>query len=232
MKKVIGVMPLWDEEKNSIWMLPGYMEGIKQAGGLPFIFPFSEDEDEVSTLMEMCDGILFTGGHDISPDIYHEKLLEGLGSFCEKRDIMESIVLKQALEADKPILGICRGIQFINASLGGTLYQDLKLQHPSGVEHHQQAPYDVPAHDVILIEDTPLQKCIQGDSLAVNSYHHQAVKELAPDLKAMAVSSDGITEAVYMPGKKFLWAVQWHPEFLFHNDINSRQIFFAFINSI
>ena len=211
MKKVIGVMPLWDEEKNSIWMLPGYMEGIKQAGGLPFIFPFSEDEDEVSTLMEMCDGILFTGGHDISPDIYHEKPLEGLGSFCEKRDIMESIVLKQALEADKPILGICRGIQFINASLGGTLYQDLKLQHPSGVEHHQQAPYDVPAHDVILIEDTPLQKS---------------------DLKAMAVSPDGITEAVYMPGKKFLWAVQWHPEFLFHNDINSRQIFFAFINSI
>ena len=171
MKKVIGVMPLWDDEKNSIWMLPGYMEGIKQAGGLPFIFPFSEDENEISTLMEMCNGILFTG-------------------------------------------------------------QDLELQHPSGVEHHQHAPYDIPSHDVILIEDTPLQKCLHRDSLAVNSYHHQAVKELAPGLKQMAVSSDSLTEALYMPGRKFLWAVQWHPEFSFRNDENSQRIFSAFIDSI
>lgn len=232
MKKVIGVMPLWDDEKNSIWMLPGYMEGIKQAGGLPFIFPFSEDENEISTLMEMCNGILFTGGHDISPEIYHEKPLGGMVSCCEKRDIMESIVLKHALEADKSILGICRGIQFINAALGGTLYQDIKLQHPSGIEHHQQAPYDVPAHEVTLIEDTPLQKCLHRDSLAVNSYHHQAVKELAPGLKQMAVSSDSLTEALYMPGRKFLWAVQWHPEFSFRNDENSQRIFSAFIDSI
>ncbi len=232
MKKVIGVMPLWDDEKNSIWMLPGYMEGIKQAGGLPFIFPFSDDEDEISILMEMCGGILFTGGHDISPEIYHEKPLEGLVSCCEKRDIMESIILKLALEADKPLLGICRGIQFINASLGGTLYQDLELQHPSRVEHHQQAPYDVPAHEVTLIEDTPLQKWLHRDRLAVNSYHHQAVKELAPGLKPMAVSPDGITEALYMPGRKFLWAVQWHPEFSFRNDENSRRIFSAFIDCI
>ena len=232
MKKVIGVMPLWDDEKNSIWMLPGYMEGIKQAGGLPFIFPFSDDEDEISILMEMCGGILFTGGHDISPEIYHEKPLEGLVSCCEKRDIMESIILKLALEADKPLLGICRGIQFINASLGGTLYQDLELQHPSRVEHHQKAPYDVPAHEVTLIEDTPLQKWLHRDRLAVNSYHHQAVKELAPGLKPMAVSPDGITEALYMPGRKFLWAVQWHPEFSFRNDENSRRIFSAFIDCI
>ena len=232
MKKVIGVMPLWDDEKNSIWMLPGYMEGIKQAGGLPFIFPFSDDEDEISILMEMCGGILFTGGHDISPEIYHEKPLEGLVSCCEKRDIMESIILKLALEADKPLLGICRGIQFINASLGGTLYQDLELQHPSRVEHHQQAPYDVPAHEVTLIEDTPLQKWLHRDRLAVNSYHHQAVKELAPGHKPMAVSPDGITEALYMPGRKFLWAVQWHPEFSFRNDENSRRIFSAFIDCI
>ena len=225
-------MPLWDDEKNSIWMLPGYMDGIKQAGGLPFIFPFSEDENELSALVGMCSGILFTGGHDISPEIYHEKPLEGLVSCCEKRDITERIVLKLALEADKSILGICRGIQFINAAFGGTLFQDLKLQHPSGVEHHQHAPYDVPSHDVMLIEDTPIQKCLQWDTLAVNSCHHQAVKELAPGLKPMAVSPDGLTEALYMPGKRFLWAVQWHPEFSFRSDENSQKIFSAFIDSI
>ncbi len=232
MKKIIGVMPLWDDEKNSIWMLPGYMDGIKQAGGIPFIFPFSDDEDELSALMEMCGGILFTGGHDVSPEMYHEIPLEGLISCCEKRDNMESIVLKLALEADKSILGICRGIQFINAALGGALYQDLHLQHPSAVEHHQQAPYDIPSHEVVLIKGTPLQKYLNRDSLVVNSYHHQAVKELAPGLESMAVSPDGLIEALYMPGKRFIWAVQWHPEFSFHNDLNSRRIFSAFIDSI
>ena len=232
MKPVIGVMPLWDEERDSIWMLPGYMDGIKQAGGIPFIFPFSEDEEELSTLIGMCGGILFTGGHDVSPRIYHEEPIGDLISSCEKRDIMESIVLKMALETDKAILGICRGIQFINAALGGTLYQDLPLQHPSEIDHHQHPPYDIPSHDVILIRDTPLQKCLQRDTLSVNSYHHQAVKELAPGLAPMAVSSDGLTEALYMPKKGFLWAVQWHPEFSFRSDINSRRIFSAFIDYI
>lgn len=87
MKKIIGVMPLWDDEKNSIWMLPGYMDGIKQAGGIPFIFPFSDDEDELSALMEMCGGILFTGGHDVSPEMYHEIPLEGLISCCKSEII-------------------------------------------------------------------------------------------------------------------------------------------------
>ena len=187
MKKIIGVMPLWDDEKNSIWMLPGYLDGIKQAGGIPFIFPFSDDEDELSALMEMCGGILFTGGHDVSPEMYHEIPL---------------------------------------------LYQDLHLQHPSAVEHHQQAPYDIPSHEVVLIKGTPLQKYLNRDSLVVNSYHHQAVKELAPGLESMAVSPDGLIEALYMPGKRFIWAVQWHPEFSFHNDLNSRRIFSAFIDSI
>ena len=178
MKKIIGVMPLWDDEKNSIWMLPGYMDGIKQAGGIPFIFPFSDDEDELSALMEMCGGILFTGGHDVSPEMYHEIPLEGLISCCEKRDNMESIVLKLALEADKSILGICRGIQFINAALGGTLYQDIPLQHPSGVDHHQKAPYDIPAHIVTIVKGSPLHKCLSITQLPVNSLHHQAVREL------------------------------------------------------
>lgn len=228
MKPIVGVMPLWDDEKDSIWMLPGYMDGISQAGGIPVIFPFSADEEEIDRLTSMCDGFLFTGGHDVSPELYGENALEGLTQTCVKRDRLEEIVLKKVLAADKPILGICRGIQLINAALGGTLYQDLPTQHPSDVPHRQQPPYDNPAHSVAIIKDSPLYDCLRTDQLQVNSHHHQAVKDLAPGLIAMAVSPDGITEALYMPERRFLWGMQWHPEFSYRKDENSRRIFRAF----
>ena len=232
MKRIIGVMPLWDEEKDSLWMLPGYLDGISQAGGLPVIFPFTEDRAEVGQLVGLCDGFLFTGGQDVSSELYHAKPLEGLVETCAKRDALEGLVLSMALEADKPILGICRGLQFINAYLGGTLYQDLPSQHPSGMEHRQSAPYDMPLHEVMISEGSPLRDCLGVGCLSVNSLHHQAVRELAPCLEPMAVSTDGVIEAAYMPDARFLWAVQWHPEFSYRTDDHSRKIFDAFIRAI
>ena len=232
MKRIVGVMPLWDDEKDSIWMLPGYMDGVRQAGGLPIIFPFTEDEQELDQLGCMCSGFLFTGGQDVSPELYQETPLEGLVTTCEKRDTMETIVLEKAIEADKPILGICRGIQFINAALGGTLYQDIPSQHPSETEHHQHAPYDIPIHDVTIIKDSPLHKCLEVERLPVNSCHHQAVRELAPGLKPMAISPDGLVEAIFLEDKTYLWAVQWHPEFSFKTDKYSRMIFRSFIKAM
>lgn len=99
MKPVIGVIPLWDDEKDSIWMLPGYMDGISEAGGLPIIFPFTADSHNIDQLFGLCDGILLTGGHDVSSELYHEEPLEGLVEYCEKRDAMEKIVLAKALMA-------------------------------------------------------------------------------------------------------------------------------------
>ena len=232
MKPVIGVMPLWDEEKDSIWMLPGYMDGISKAGGIPIIFPFLEDEEELSRLIDLCDGLVFTGGQDVSPRIYHEEPLEGLIDDCEKRDSMEEIILQRAIAEDKPILGICRGIQFINAALGGTLYQDIPSQHPSATDHHQQAPYELPIHEVRIVEGTPLHECLKVDKLPVNSLHHQAVKTVAPGLTEMAISPDGIIEALYRPESHFLWAVQWHPEFSYLTDESAMKIFKAFIEAI
>lgn len=232
MKPIVGIMPLWDDEKESIWMLPGYLDGLSQAGATPIIFPFSSDEEELGRLVKMCDGILFTGGHDISPKLYNEDPIKDLVSCCIKRDLMESIVLKIAMDMDKSILGICRGIQFINVALGGSLYQDLNLQHPSNIDHHQQAPYDIPKHEVTLKQNTPLHECLHVDKLLVNSYHHQAVKDIAQELEIMATSPDGLIEALYMPTYKFLWAMQWHPEFSYQTDINSQKIFQAFIDSM
>ena len=228
MKPIIGVMPLWDDKKDSIWMLPGYMDGVNQAGGLPVIFPFSADERELDQLVDMCDGFLFTGGHDVSPEMYGEEPLGNLIDACKKRDVMEAFVLKKAIGADKPILGICRGIQLINAALGGNLYQDLPTQFHSDVEHHQTPPYDKRAHDVRITKDSPLYQCLGKEFIPVNSYHHQAVRRIAPGLTVMAAAPDGLTEALYKPDHRFLWAVQWHPEFSYLTDPNSRQIFKAF----
>ena len=102
-KPVTGVMPLWDDEKDSIWMLPGYMDGLHQAGAIPFIFPFTASEEELTQLAELCDGFLFTGGHDVSPQLYHEQPMEGLVSTCEKRDRMETIILKIA---SQPVVNV------------------------------------------------------------------------------------------------------------------------------
>ncbi len=232
MKPVVGVMPLWDDEKESLWMLPAYLEGLEEAGATSIIFPLTVDKEEIVRLMNMCDGILLTGGHDVSPSLYGEEPLEGKVCSCAKRDEMEKFVLDEAILQDKPLLGICRGIQFMNAALGGTLYQDLPSQHPSETEHHQTPPYDVPVHEVSILKGTPLYQILGAEKIAVNSYHHQAVKELSPELEVMAEAEDGIVEALCRPGNKFLWAVQWHPEFSHKVDENSRKVFSAFVEAM
>ena len=231
MKPIIGVMPLWDDDKESIWMLPGYMDGIKAAGGLPIIFPMTTDEEEIKQLCDMCTGFLFTGGHDVSTELYHENPVPGMVDSCRTRDDMELQVLDIAVKQDKAVLGICRGIQFINAALGGSLYQDLPSQRPSAVEHHMTAPYDRTAHRVKISKDSPLYEILGKEELGVNSYHHQAVKVLSPLLREMAVSEDELIEAVYMPGKKYIVALQWHPEFSYKVDESSRKIFESFIDA-
>lgn len=229
MKPVIGVMPLVDEEKDSLWMLPGYMDGISIAGGIPVMFPLTADSKDISELLDKVDGILLTGGHDVDPTLYGEKMVCSSVIPCGRRDGMEQELLKQALEKDIPILGICRGIQFLNVYLGGTLYQDLPSQYSTNVEHHQEPPYDVPVHRVDIIKESSLNALLKVSSLPVNSYHHQAIKDLAYGLRAMAISEDGLIEAVEMPEKHFVWAVQWHPEFSYKVNSSSLSIFNEFI---
>ena len=176
-RPLIAVTPLMDYGRDSLWMLPGYMEAIMRAGGTPVMLPLTDD-------------------------------------------------------TDKPILGICRGIQFINAALRGTLWQDLPSQHPSDIEHHMNPPYDAFGHNVSLVPGTPLASLFAGQTeIAVNSYHHQAVREPAAGLEVMAVAPDGVIEALYRPASHFLWAVQWHPEFLYKVDPRSQAIFDAFVGS-
>ena len=185
--------------------------------------------DDLPQLVSLCDGLLFTGGQDVSPALYGETPKPTCGEICPARDRMEQVLLHLALERDLPVLGICRGIQFLNAVLGGTLYQDLPTEHPSQTQHHMTPPYDRAVHTVTIQPGTPLAELLGTEHIGVNSYHHQAVKTLAPCLTEMAWSEDGLIEAVCLPEKRFVWAVQWHPEFAFRVDEHSRKIFGAFV---
>jgi putative glutamine amidotransferase len=231
-RPVIGVTPLWDKQKDSLWMLPGYMEGIARAGGLPLMLPLTADEGTVEQLAGMCAGFLFTGGQDVYPGLYGVDVLPLCGEICETRDAMEKALFSAAvLKQSKPALGICRGIQIFNALLGGTLYQDISAQFAQGVPtHRQKPPYDRPVHRVFIERGSPLHKLLDADVLAVNSCHHQGIAELSPELVTMAIAEDGLVEAVYMKDKPFVWAVQWHPEMALEEE-GSGKIFRAFVDA-
>lgn len=228
-KPLIGIVPLIDTQKESYWMLPGYMEGIRHAGGLPVMLPLTQDPEEICQFATACDGFIFTGGHDISPALYGMENDGLCGEIIPGRDEMEVLLLREVLKLDKPALGICRGLQMINAVLGGTLHRDIPQQFPSAVNHRQPAPYHLPIHEVAI--HGSLAQVLGTDAIMVNSCHHQGIKELAPCLSSMAEAPDGLVEAVTMPGKRFLWAVQWHPEFMQHVDENSQKIFRAFVSA-
>jgi len=224
---LIGVTPLWDVDRQSVWMLPDYLDGIKAAGGIPVVLPIEMSNKDAERMVETFDGFLFTGGQDVSPSLYGMEDATGTIVSSSERDKEETLLLKKALEADKPILGICRGLQFINVFLGGTLWQDLPSQHPSAIVHRQGKPYGVPTHQVSIVGE--LQSLLGKDKLEVNTLHHQAVKDLGGGLTPMAVAPDGLIEAVQLQDKHFVWAVQWHPEYLFKTDKDSLAIFSCFI---
>lgn len=232
-KPMIGVLPLYDIDRESYWMLPGYMEGIEAAGGIPVMLPLTRSPEIIRSLADTFDGFLFTGGQDINPEIYGEKPEAFCGKLCDGRDRMEELLFRQALEQDKPAFGICRGLQLFNALLGGTLYQDIptQLKAEKQVGHSQKPPYDRPVHAVAIERESPLYQLLKVDSMPVNSYHHQGVRKLSKQLKPAARSEDGLVEAVYMPGKRFVRAVQWHPEFIYKADDGSLKLFVEFVNS-
>lgn len=231
---VVGVVPLVDYGRDSLWMLPGYFDGVSEAGGLPVMLPLTSDPAAVGRALDMVDALIVTGGQDVDPAAYGQtgaEALELCGELSRERDRMEAALVPAAISADVPVLGICRGIQAINALLGGTLWQDLPRQRPSEVEHHGEPPYEEPVHPVEVLAGTPLAEAVGAGELAVNSYHHQAVRDLADGLRPMALAPDGLVEAVWRPASSFLWAVQWHPEFSHAVDGPSRAIFSALVRA-
>ena len=233
-KPLIGCVPLVDYGRESLWMLPSYFDAVAEAGGVPVMLPLSDDPDALARALDAVDGLVVTGGQDVDPARYGEEGPEAAalcGELCRERDAMEALLVPAALERDLPLLGICRGLQALNVVLGGTLWQDLPKQLPSEVEHHGRAPYENPVHTVDVLAGTPLAACVGAGALPVNSFHHQALRDVAPGLEVMATAPDGVVEAVWRPDSRFCWAVQWHPEFSHAVDEPSRRIFSALVGA-
>jgi len=191
-----------------------YVRALVGAGCAPLLIPLLEDEDRLRAIYERLDGIVFPGGADVAPGEYGEEPVGNLNVVEVPRDRTELTLARWASEGDLPILGICRGQQLLNVALGGSLYQDLRAQGATSVEHSDadgRARTDL-VHRVRLDPESRLAQLLDETVVEVNSLHHQAVKRLAGPLRISGRADDGVIEAVESGAHRFLIAVQWHPE--------------------
>ncbi|MDP9727670.1 gamma-glutamyl-gamma-aminobutyrate hydrolase family protein [Alicyclobacillus tolerans] len=196
-----------------------YARGVERAGGLPLLVPYLEDMDHVKELVELSDGLLLTGGEDVAPEVYQEEPRHELGDLSPDRDRLEMTLIQAMHQKGKPIFGICRGMQMLNAVLGGTLYQDLRLEWEGNIQHAQRAPRNFLSHQVNLKDGSQIRSALgEVSELRVNSFHHQAVRKLAPGFQAVAFDPEGLVEAMESDNQETLmFAVQWHPENLWRD---------------
>ena len=191
----------------------GYYQSILKAGGTPFIIPCYDDIDALVNTLEHLDGIVLTGGADINPLYLGEEPIKELHGINPRRDRQELLLTKLAADRQIPILGICRGIQTMNAAFGGTLLQDIHVQmEGTRIKHDQNLERSYASHTVSIESNSLLHEVFGADSIAVNSFHHQAVKEAAPGFRVCARATDGVIEAIESTEYKSMLGVQWHPE--------------------
>ncbi|CUX29289.1 Gamma-glutamyl-gamma-aminobutyrate hydrolase PuuD [Clostridium sp. C105KSO15] len=232
-KPLIGLTPAHDLESGDVKARPTYMRALKAAGAIPVVMPLDASEEDLKQLSQDLDGFLFTGGPDVHPFLFGEETQAHCGNVSPARDQMEISLLPMIMELQKPILGICRGIQVLNIALGGNIWQDIPSQvtRDFPLAHSQPFSYDMPCHTVVLTEGSLLARISESSSIKVNSMHHQAVKDLAPGLIASAYSTDYLIEALEMPDYPFFIGVQWHPEYLWEKNKEAFRLFQTFVKA-
>ena len=214
-------------ERDMYGVLYTYVEAVRKQGGLPIMIPLGLQTEEIRDLYDRADGLIFSGGGDVHPERYGDHLTELCKQIDPERDDLEFTLVRWAVAEGKPMLAICRGVQSMNVALGGTLWRDLATEVPSAAKHdyYPNYPRDRLTHRLTVTPDSRLAQLLQATSVEVNSLHHQACRELAPELRQVAVAPDGILEAAEIPSHPYAVGVQWHPEWI--QDTADQQGLFA-----
>ena len=223
--RVVIAMPRMSTDPEPTVAQSKYIESLARAGAGMRWVELNDPEQAVQDALT-CDGLLLPGGGDMDPKFYGQERLPACGEPNLLRDAAEPLLLRAFLAADKPVLGICRGIQVLNAVLGGDLYQDIKP-----FEHLPHNGHWAKVHTVTVRRGTLLSRILGQDTVLVNSQHHQAVDRVAPGFTLAALSEDGIVEAIEKPDARFCLGVQWHPEWLSDADPAMQGLFDAFVNA-
>ncbi|WEV60609.1 gamma-glutamyl-gamma-aminobutyrate hydrolase family protein [Streptococcaceae bacterium ESL0729] len=211
-----------------IYTRKGFTDVIQDLGHTPIIIPQDQPE-KAATYMKLVDRLLLTGGEDVSPRFYGEEASTKLGKTDSSRDLFEFALIDEAVKANKPILGICRGLQVLNVKFGGSLYQDISLSG-SQIKHLQIPTKQIFSTHPVKLKDGGILDFL-GKEHWVNSFHHQAVKELAPGFDDIAYASDGLIEAIHNKENRAL-GIQWHPEATWDLSAGDKQIFSYFLNQL
>lgn len=237
MKPIIGIAAnersMIEESEHWLTYTPkNFVTHIQEAGGIPLLIPIGIIED-AKAYISRIDKLLLAGGHDVSPQHYGETLHPLIQGTHPERDAFELALIKEAVAQKKPIFGVCRGMQLINVAFGGSLYQDLSLMENPHLKHVQlPTPFRFATHDVTLNADSQLGKLL-GTTYPVNSFHHQAVKEIAKDFQVIATAPDGVVEAIesHAFGAPIL-GIQWHPELAAQTRPSEQAIFAFFVQTL
>lgn len=228
MKTKIGIV-ICGLEDNKQYISDAYIQAIRSAGGLPIVLPMVKSKAAISDYISLCDGFLFCGGGDITPLLFGQEPLNGLGKTDITLDLFQIRLVKTILKSEKPMLAICRGMQVLNVACGGTVYQDLDLTDFETINHMQTSisRKDI-SHKVSFRPKTKVRRYL-GDFAYTNSFHHQAIDSLGDGLIVSGTTGDDIIEAIEMPSHPFVVGVQWHPECMLKNSANMSQLFHALI---
>ena len=227
MRTKIGVV-ICGLDNQRQFVSDAYIQAVKSAGGLPIILPLIKSKTVIQEYIELCDGFLFCGGGDITPLLFGQEPATNVGKTDITLDLFQIRLMKAILEADKPVLAICRGMQVLNVACGGTIYQDINLVDFETINHMQNSisRRDI-SHKVIFEPESKVHK-ILGSFAYTNSFHHQSIDRLGKGLAVSGFTGDAIVEAIEMPSHTFVLGVQWHPESMLDCS-NMKQLFFALI---
>lgn len=235
---VVGITSFCDCEHSKKYtkIRCSYINAVYRAGGTPIIIPPFDSTKHLKEYIDLVDALVLSGGEDVAPASYGEDTVIELDNINPDRDKWEISLFKEAYKAEKPILGICRGMQLINVSLGGSLYQDIDHQLNCDFSHlpldlEKRENLEYVNHKIFILKNTQLDQILSADQLTVNSHHHQAIKEIAESLNISAKSECGIIEAVENKNEAFLMGVQWHPEDLIDNSSSFINLFAELIKA-